>query len=130
VAFSAAYGADCDAWKDELLGYLKENRDYFDMRMAQIPRLQANHNEGTFLAWIDCTQLGVDDPAAFLEERAGVRLGSGGDFGPGFERFVRMNFACPRSMLKESLDRIEHCVLELESSQSGEKHGDPSKRQP
>lgn len=118
IAFTEAYSESCDEWKDELLAYLTENRNYLDQRMAQIPLLHANHNEGTFLAWIDCTDLCVDDPIAFLEEHAGVRLGSGGDFGEGYGQFVRMNFACPRSMLKEAIDRIEKCVSEIVRSRS------------
>lgn len=116
VAFREAYSEACDEWKNELLDYLKGNRDYFDQRMAEIPLLHAAHNEGTYLAWIDCTELHVEAPASFLEERARVRLGSGADFGAGYEQFVRMNFACPRSMLKEALDRIERCVLDLDST--------------
>lgn len=113
VAFTEAYSGSCDEWKDQLCAYLTENRDYLDERMAQMPLIRANHNEGTFLAWLDCTELGVDDPAAFLEENAGVRLGSGADFGRGFEQYARINFACPRGMLKEALDRMEACVRSL-----------------
>jgi cystathionine beta-lyase len=59
--------------------------------------------EGTYLAWIDIRQAGLDEPVRFFEE-AGVGLQDGREFdGPGF---VRLNFGCPRSVLKEALTRM------------------------
>lgn len=62
-----------------------------------------NHVEATYLAWLDCRESDIDDPAAHFE-KAGVGLSDGAFFGtPGF---VRLNFGCPRATLEEGLKRI------------------------
>jgi len=63
--------------------------------------------EATYLAWIDCRKLPVDDPAAFFEE-AGVGLSAGPDFG--VTGFVRINFGCPRSVLLKALERMDKAI--------------------
>lgn len=110
AAVAKAYDGSCAAWKNELRSYLIGNRDYLDKRFESIPLLRANHCEGTYLCWIDCTGLKVEDPVAYLEENAKVRLGSGANFGDAFGGFVRMNFACPRRVLAEALDRLAACA--------------------
>lgn len=102
-----AYDGSCDMWKDELRAALRANRDYMEARIARIDGLSVNHNEGTYLAWIDCTGLGVEDPQG-LFRAAGVVMNSGREFGA--EGFVRLNFACPRGQLIEVLDRMERAV--------------------
>jgi cystathionine beta-lyase len=61
------------------------------------------HVEATYLAWIDCSGLGAEDPHAhFL--KAGVALSPGSQFGE--PHFVRLNFGTQRSLLKTALERI------------------------
>jgi cystathionine beta-lyase len=63
--------------------------------------------EATYLAWIDMRRAGVSDPVRYFEE-AGVGLQDGRDFaGAGF---VRLNFGCPRSVLKEALARMSRAL--------------------
>lgn len=111
IALEKAFDGSCEQWKEELRRYLRENRDYAEMRAASIPGISMNHNEGTYLAWIDCSALGLEDPNAFFKEKARVLLSGGEDFGD--KRCVRINFACPRLQLKEALDRMEKAVREL-----------------
>ena len=108
IAMEKAYDGSCAQWKKELLAYLKDNRDYVEQRIARIPGLSVTHNEATYLAWIDCTETGLEDPYTFFREKALVFLNNGEDFGD--SRFVRLNFACPRSQLKEGLDRMENAL--------------------
>ena len=110
AAFRAAYSPACDAWKDALLAHLRGNRDYLERRCAAMPGVSVTHAEGTFLAWLDLSVLGTDEPAALLREKCGVCLGAGLDFGPDSARFARLNYACPRSMLVDALDRIERLL--------------------
>ena len=71
--------------------------------IAAMPGLSMTPVEATYLAWIDARGLGVADPALFFEQ-AGVGLSNGADFGnPGW---VRLNFACPQSMLDQALERM------------------------
>jgi cystathionine beta-lyase len=63
--------------------------------------------EATYLAWIDTRATGIENPGRFFEE-AGVGLSNGADFdAPGF---VRLNFGCSRSLLKEALQRMERAL--------------------
>jgi cystathionine beta-lyase len=61
------------------------------------------HVEATYLAWIDCSGLGVADPHAHFLER-GVALSPGSQFGDA--RFVRLNFGTQRARLEQALERM------------------------
>ncbi|CAI0802072.1 MalY/PatB family protein [Serratia grimesii] len=102
VAAQAVYQHGQD-WLDELLVYLRANRDLVIERINAMPGLQLQPIEATYLAWIDCSQLAVDNPHAFFEQ-AGVGLSPGLDFGN--RHFVRLNFGCRRELLSQALDRM------------------------
>jgi cystathionine beta-lyase len=109
IALEAAYNHGED-WLDQLLVYLSGNFDYLlDYLARRIPQIKARRPEGTYLVWLDCRELGLDD--AGLKElflrKARVALNDGPAFGPGGEGFVRINVACPRSILQQALERIE-----------------------
>jgi cystathionine beta-lyase len=106
TATLAAYAHGRD-WQLALLDYLRGNRDLTQQAIASMPGLRTWHVEGTYLAWIDARRLGVDNPLRFFEE-AGVGLYDGDLFGaPGF---LRLNFACPRSLLATALDRMSRAT--------------------
>ncbi|HNY64819.1 MAG TPA: PatB family C-S lyase [Deltaproteobacteria bacterium] len=106
TAALAAY-RDSKDWHRALLGYLRGNRDMVEEVVSRVPGISMTHVEATYLAWIDCRELGLANPAAFFEE-SGVGLSSGADFGaPGF---VRLNFGCSRSVLAQALERLENAV--------------------
>jgi cystathionine beta-lyase len=105
LGFAAALAAyrDCGDWHRELLDYLRGNRDMVETAIRGIKGLTMQHVEATYLAWIDTRQSGIKDPTAFFEQ-AGVGLSRGDDFdGSGF---VRLNFGCPRPLLRKALDRM------------------------
>ncbi len=92
-----------DPWLQELLDYLRGNRDLVESFVAGHPDLSMAHVEATYLAWIDFRRTGLDEPHKHCLQ-AGVGLSHGADFGsPGW---LRLNFGCPRSVLREALDRI------------------------
>lgn len=102
AAALAAY-RDSEDWRQALIGYLQGNRDLVESFAARSPGMSMHHVEATYLAWIDCRELGTEDPAAFFESH-GVGLSDGKDFGaPGF---VRLNFGCARRTLAQALDRM------------------------
>lgn len=92
-------------WKIELLEYLKGNRDYLEKELkARFPKIKITHTEGTYLQWASFSEYGEFD-AEFFRKKAKVVLSDGKDFGaPGY---VRINFGCPRGIIKEALDRME-----------------------
>jgi cystathionine beta-lyase len=98
----AAY-RECDDWLAAQLDYLRGNRDLVEREIGALPALKMAHVEATYLAWIDASGLGVDDPYKhFLEH--GVALSPGSQFGaPGF---VRLNFGTQKATLTEALKRI------------------------
>jgi cystathionine beta-lyase len=106
-AAAVAY-RDCGDWRRALLDYLRGNRDTLAEALRAMPgRLTMAPVEGTYLAWIDVRGTGIEDPVRFFEE-AGVGLQDGREFdGPGF---VRMNFGCPRAVLREGLRRMRRAL--------------------
>jgi cystathionine beta-lyase len=106
VACAAAF-REGEPWRRALLEVLRGNRDVLYRFVAErMPRVRLRPMEATYLAWLDCRDLGVEDPAGFFEH-AGVGVSDGRLFGPGGEGFVRLNFGCPASRLAEALRRME-----------------------
>jgi putative C-S lyase len=98
VAALAAY-AGGDEWLAAQIDYLRGNREVLEKGID----LPMAHVEATYLAWIDCSSLGVTDPYAhFLAH--GVALSPGAQFGD--PRFVRLNFGTQRARLRQALERI------------------------
>lgn len=94
-------------WLDELLPYLRANRDALtQFVMEQMPNLRLAHTQATYLAWLDCRAALPEKAAEFFLREAKVALNEGATFGPGGEGFVRLNFGCPRSRLLEGLERM------------------------
>ncbi len=100
----AAYREGAD-WLEELLVYLQANRDYLvDYVKANLPGVRTTTPEGTYLAWLDCREAGIEGvPADFFLEKARVSLNDGAWFGRGGAGFVRLNFGCPRETLDQAL---------------------------
>ncbi|CAL95996.1 MalY/PatB family protein [Azoarcus olearius] len=106
VAAEAAYRHG-GPWRAALLDYLRDNRERVLDAVATMPGLRTTRPEATYLAWIDCRDAGLDDPAAFFEA-GGVGLSDGRAFGmPGF---VRLNFGCSRATLDEALARMRRAL--------------------
>lgn len=105
-----------DEWLEQLLDYLQENLDFTLKYFAEkIPKISPIKPQATYLLWLDCRALGIDDKAlgSLMREKAKVGLNDGSMFGAGGSGFQRMNIACPRTILKEALQRIEKAVNTL-----------------
>jgi cystathionine beta-lyase len=112
TAVEAAYTYG-EAWLDELLLYLEDNYRLASSFIAErIPDIKVIEPEGTYLLWLDCRGLGLNDKEldSFIKEKAKLLLESGTIFGTGGSGFQRMNIACPRSLLLEALQRLEKAV--------------------
>jgi cystathionine beta-lyase len=115
VAQDAAYNKG-EAWLEELLTYLRGNLKYLEEFIAKkIPGLELFPLEGTYLAWVDCTSLGMNDEELneFMLKKAKLWLDEGTLFGTGGSMFMRINLACPRSLLKQALENLEKAVNQL-----------------
>jgi cystathionine beta-lyase len=111
VACEAAY-RDGEPWRQELITYLRGNRDYLlDFVAREIPGVRVEAPiEATYLAWLNVAELDLDNPAKYFEA-GGVGLSDGVPFGAEPGTHVRINFGCPRSILTEGLSRMRAAVL-------------------
>ena len=104
VATRAAYTYG-DKWMDELRAYLEGNIELVKNRLAGT-KLKVTDIEGTYLMWIDASKLFVEDPTKYFLENAHIKFSEGNFFSKKAGQFIRMNIACPRSVVNEALDRM------------------------
>jgi cystathionine beta-lyase len=102
IAASTAAYRDAGGWLDDLVGYLDASRRRLaELLATHLPAITFHPPEATFLAWLDCSALGLDDPARFFLDHAGVALSDGPPFGAGCDQYVRCNFATSRALLEQ-----------------------------
>ena len=112
VACEAAYRAGED-WLDQLRAYLLENLNFLRTYLQEkIPQIRLVEPEGTYLVWLDCSELGITGKELdqFIVEKAGLWLDGGSMFGPSGVAFQRVNIACPRATLELALDKLKAAV--------------------
>ena len=92
------------AWLAEVLDYLAGNRRLVTELVGELmPQVRMIEPDATFLALLDCRELGLDDPRQhFL--RAGVALTDGAECGYAGRGHVRLNFALPRPILRRAVE--------------------------
>ncbi|MFA7351769.1 MAG: pyridoxal phosphate-dependent aminotransferase [Methylotenera sp.] len=108
VAFEAAY-REGEVWLDELLVYLKQTRDFVaDYLIAKLPKISLIAPQGTYLLWLDCRALGMNDAELnrFFVHEAGVGLSPGILFGEAGSGFMRMNIGAPRQVIANALNNL------------------------
>ncbi len=99
----------CDKWRYDLLEYLRENRRMVMESLAELEGegIKVYNPQSTYLAWIDARNFSkkymIDNPQQFFE-LAGVGLSDGNDFGT--PKFLRLNFGCPKPILRQALERM------------------------
>lgn len=108
AAFEAAY-RDGEDWLNELMIYLAETRDMVQEYLCKhLPQIKLIPAEGTYLLWLDCRQLGMDDKTLqqFFIEEAHVGMNPGIAYGKVGSGFMRMNIGAPRDLIRRALDNI------------------------
>ncbi len=107
LGYEAAYAAYKygESWRMELLDYLTANRDLVTSELSGYKGLKVCSPEATYLSWIDCSSLGLENPTKYFES-----LGVGLNDGTAFDapQCVRLNFGCSRILLKKALDRMKN----------------------
>lgn len=117
-ALEACY-RECEDWLEELLSYLKGNLDYINQYLKEnIPQVTMIYPEGTYLAWLNFQALNIshEELSHLLIHSARIGLDDGLKFGTDGCCFMRMNFACPRSVLEDGLHRIKKAILEFNNA--------------
>ena len=115
VASEAAYNHG-DEWLDELLEYLSKNMDYVEQFITEyIPEIKVIRPEGTYLMWLDCSGLNLNnkDLKDFMIQDAGLGFNDGRMFGTGGDQFMRMNVACPKITIEQALIKLKEAILSL-----------------
>ena len=107
AATRAAY-TSCDEWLDGLKAYLIGNRDFvYEYVKTNMPRIKVTPLDATYLMWLDCRALGMEQQAlidAILA--AGDKVNDGCFFGELGRGFIRLNIGCPKAQVKAALDRL------------------------
>ena len=110
---TAALSEEADEWIEQATEYLEGNLDYtMAFFERELPAIKPIRPEGSFLVWLDCRKLNLPtkELEALFIEKAKVGVTSGASYGPEGVGFLRMNFACPRTILTNALDRIKEAV--------------------
>ncbi len=100
-------------WLEEVLGYLDGSRRLLaDLLARHLPQMRYRPPEGTYLAWLDCTAMGLPgSPGELVSERARVTVVDGPAFGAGGEGCFRFNFATPRPVLAEMVEAMAAALV-------------------
>ncbi|WP_066314188.1 MalY/PatB family protein [Bacillus sp. FJAT-29814] len=112
TGMEAAY-RDGEAWLDELIDYLQENKDYcLAFIQEHLPEITPIESEGTYLLWLNCRKLGLTDQQVqdALIQKGKLALEPGPKYGPGGEGFVRVNIACPKADVIEGMNRLKKAL--------------------
>lgn len=112
TACEAAYVGGED-WLDQLMAYLHGNLAYLKSFLNdKLPQVFLVEPEGTYLAWLDFSKLGLSDMELerLIVHKAGLWLSKGTIFGKGGAGFQRINMACPRTILEKAMHRLEKTV--------------------
>ena len=112
IAQTAAYNGG-EEWLDALRAYLAGTRDLVESFLRdELPEFSCSHLEATYLMWLDCSALGMEQQEArdWFAREAGVGLTSGTAFGVEGTGFMRMNIATPRKNVVRALEQIKAAV--------------------
>lgn len=115
VACEAAY-THGDRWLDEAMAYIAGNKDFVrEFLKTRLPQIRMAEPQGLYLLWLDCNGLGLtpEELERFLVNKACLWLNQGYTFGEEGKGFVRLNTACPRSLLGTALEKLEQAIGDI-----------------
>ncbi len=115
VAMEAAFN-EGEEWLEQLLEYIDGNFEFIRSYCEEhIPQIKPNVPDATYLMWLDCRELGMDNETLrkFMIEKAKLGLNEGYTFGRSLTGYMRLNVACPRSVLEQAMKQLEEAVKAL-----------------
>jgi cystathionine beta-lyase len=121
VAMEVAFNEGGE-WLEQVLSYISDNFDFVkDYCEKNIPKIKPNCPDATYLMWLDCRELDMDNGELndFMINKAGLGLNSGESFGRSLRGYMRLNAACPRGILEKAMIQLSAAVKEYESSEIG-----------
>lgn len=99
-----------EAWLDALRDYIYENKKLAASYIGgEIPIVKLVPSQATYLLWLDCSGLMgcAEEAAGYLRRETGLYLSEGRQYGGNGVNFLRMNIACPKSVLQDGLVRLK-----------------------
>ena len=105
-----------EEWLEQLLPYISANFDFVvDYCKQHIPKIRTYAPDATYLMWLDCRDLGLSNEALhdFMIQKAKLGLNDGCAFGRSLNGYMRLNAACPRSVLEQAMRELEAAVNSL-----------------
>ena len=96
--------------------YISGNFDFIhEYCKEHIPQIKPNLPDATYLVWLDCRDLGMtnEELREFMIHKAGLGLNEGWSFGRSLSGYMRLNAACPRSVIEKALKQLETAVAAL-----------------
>jgi len=103
-----------EEWRTQMLEYIQANVDFVtDYLKNNIPQIKPMIPEASFLMWLNCEELGMEPDALqkFFVQEARLGLNQGTTFGPGGDYHLRLNVACPRSVLAQAMEQLKKAVI-------------------
>lgn len=112
IACRAAYEGGAQ-WLEECKAYMRQNLEYVRSYLAEhLPKIRLVEPEGTYFAWLDCSDLGLSkeelDDAIIYKGK--LWLDSGAIFGACAAQFQRVVLACPKATVEEAMHRLDKAI--------------------
>lgn len=104
------YGAE---WLQQMRMYIMENVRFVDEYLkTELPKIKVYQPEASFLIWLDCRELGLEQEelVRLFRDKAHLALNDGSMFGPGGEGYMRLNIGCPRSVLEIAMNALKKAI--------------------
>lgn len=106
MAHAVALRAE-QGWLDQVCVEIAANKQLLaDLLQALVPGAHYRPEPGTYLAWVDCTALGLDDPVRHFEQIGRVAFSPGLHFSPAHQQWVRINLATSQLMITQAVERM------------------------
>lgn len=112
LSVAAAYSHGTE-WLDQVIDYIQGNIDFTENFLkTNIPVIGMIRPQASYLVFLDCRKLGLkqEELNRLFVEDAHLALNDGTTFGKEGEGFMRLNVACPRSVLAQALQQLERAV--------------------
>jgi len=118
IAATAAYTAQGEEWRRQMLDYVMDNVRFVDEYLRRrLPQVKAYMPQASFLVWLDCRELGLSQPnlVRLIQEGAGLALNNGVMFGTEGQGFMRINVGCPRVSLAKAMAALEKAIIHIKT---------------
>ncbi len=118
VALETAY-REGEEWLEQLIPYIEGNIAYISQYCKNnIPQIKPCKSESTYLVWLDCRDLELENAelSDFMVKKAKLGLSSGRNFCRSLSGYMRLNAACPRSVLEKAMSQLDEAVKSLNNS--------------